>query len=97
MEICKMLTLSTAHITKETANTLKERSAHWADYDLVIYDKDTFGWWIHISEEGTEDLHSVPADLVACINFALDNGCEWLCIDCDGPIEESLPIYEWEE
>ena len=96
MEICKMLTLSTAHITQETAKVLETHSSPWADYDLAIYDKDDFGWWIHLPDEEITELNNVPPDLVECIKLAEQNGCEWLCLDCDGEVVDCLPTYEWE-
>ena len=95
MEICKMLTLSTAHIKEETAEVIYKRSAPWANYDLAIYDKDEFGWWINLSDVEMAELRDVPSDLVECIKLALGNGCAWLCLDSDGPVEDCLPIYEW--
>lgn len=105
MEICKMLTLSTAHITKETADKLnhdckpvapEDYNLHSFCWDLAIscYPKNEYGWFLWID---LADLETAPEDLRRCINLALDNDCEWLCIDRDGPIEESLPTYEWED
>ena len=96
LEICKMLTISTAHIKEETAKILEDHSSSLIDYDLVIYDKDEFGWWIHLPDEDYKELHNVPDDLKVCLNLAVENGCEWLCLDCDGEVVDCLPTYEWE-
>lgn len=101
LEISKMLTLSTAHITKETAEKLENRLPHfdsfWSAADhIAVYDKDDYGWWILVSELNYAELSQLPVDLAACCRLAMRNGCDWLCLDCDGPIEDCLPTYEWE-
>ena len=99
LEICKMLTLSTAHIKETTAEAIEKRYdshlCNWPD-ELSIYNKEEFGWWIHLPDDSVENLCNVPGDLAACLNLAEENGCEWLCLDCDGLIATCLPTYEWE-
>jgi len=96
MEISKMLTLSTAHITRETAEALgsppSDHTHEWLEW-FSYYDKADYGWWIPTN---SAELKQLPPDLAACIRFAKSNGCDWLCLDCDGPIENCLPTYEWE-
>lgn len=105
MEISKMLTLSTAHITKETADKLDldckpvSPEDYWQhsfcfDLGLSIFPKDDFGWFLWIP---SADRAALPDDLKQCIELALANGCDWLCLDSDGLIEKSLKTYEWEE
>lgn len=104
MEITQMLTLSTAHITKETANRLtyecrpmlpKEYTESMSfNGGLSIFEKDEFGWFIWT---GGAYLNKLPEDLAQCIKLAQSVGCDWLCLDSDGLIEESLKTYEWEE
>lgn len=101
MEISRMLTLSTSHITQKTAEELEQRPAQfnsfWSAWDhLAIYDKGSYGWWILVSELEYAELNQLPEDLAACCRFAKQNDCDWLCLDCDGPVEEYLPTYEWE-
>lgn len=105
MKITNMLTLSTAHITKETADKLnhdcepiapEDYNLHSFCWELGIscYSKSIYGWFLWIDRANHE---AAPEDLRLCMKFALDNGCEWLCLDCDGLVEDSLPTYEWEE
>lgn len=99
MDICKMLTISTAHIKQETAESLDRQSA---SDDLrgypVVYQKDCDGWWICTADAHDNiDFDLLPSDLVDCICLAVDNGCEWLCLDRDGLIEVTLPTYDWNE
>ena len=92
MEISKMLTISTGHVSKETAELL--------DYDningIVVYQKDEYGWFILASSYNDYDLEEdLPKDLVVVLEFALSHGCEWLCLDCDGEVLDDLEVFDW--
>lgn len=92
MEISKMLTISTAHITKETADLLNvemKEDNMW----LCVYNKENYGWFIHVPDD-LEDLN-VPDELMKCLLFAKDIGCDWLCLDCDGEVLPYLHQYNW--
>lgn len=99
-DICKMITISSAHITEETAKAL-DKEPVTNKYGLSVYNKSDYGWFIYLPEnirksddkESSEE-ETLPKDLKACIKFADNKECEWLCIDFDGP-EVDLPIYEW--
>lgn len=92
LEITKMLTLSTAHIKEESAKFLNEERRA----DLIVYPKREFGWFICLDTDCfEEELKRIPEDLATVLKFAEENGCEWLCLDCDGPIESDLPQYDW--
>lgn len=94
MEISKMLTLSMAHITIQTADEMnKSVTGVESDIDLCVYEKRGYGFFIHIPDDW-EDERDLPQDLQACVGLAAKNDCEWLCLDQDGPIDD-LPIYEW--
>lgn len=95
MEITRMLTISTAHISRETAATLDfdDDTLAW-ECCISIYKKENYGWLIYASDAETEDP-DMPDDLGACIRLARKNDCEWLCLDCDGEILETLPTYDW--
>ena len=92
MEIARMLTLSTAHIKEETANFLNDESREC----LTVYPKLEFGWFIFLDTKYFEDeLKLIPEDLAAVLKYAKESGCEWLCLDSDGPITADLPQYDW--
>ena len=42
-----------------------------------------------------EEYEEFPKDIVACMRFAREQGCSWLCLDCDGCEAEGLPTYTW--
>lgn len=95
LEISRMLTLSTAHITQETSDLLGNNGTT----DVIpfsIYDKDQFGWYIYISDDDLLGRFlAIPKDLQDVIRFAYNHKCEVLCLDCDGPETNELPLYEW--
>ena len=95
MEISKMLTLSTGHITRDTANLLESLADEYEDIigSPIIYKKGDYGWFVHIPEE--LDEYSIPYDLLQVLEFAKRHDCDWLCLDCDGQEIEFLPQYEW--
>lgn len=98
MEITRMLTISTAHISKETADLLAGEypidSVPVWEMSIGIYSKEEYGWYIYFSL--AERIHpSMPEDLAACLRLAHQHQCEVLCLDCDGEIVEGLPVYDW--
>lgn len=101
LEIDLVLTLSTAHIDKETSKELDREGSD--TYGLVVYPKGKYGWWIYIPEKWEdfrgempwdEYLKTLPEGLANCINLALENNCRWLCID-QGADTAGLPEYDW--
>lgn len=89
MEISKMLTISTAHIRKETPELLDDGIRY-----LIVYKKDEYGWFIFVPSYENNVSKAMP-DLHRLLVFAKDMDCEWLCLDRDGEILEYLPIYKW--
>lgn len=87
MEINKMLSLSTAHVTERTAHIMENFNID----NVVIYDKPNYGWFVYVPDrleiEECQDI--CPDDLYECLLFARDNGCDWIMFDCDvEPITE---------
>ena len=99
MEIAKMLTLSTAHISEESVVML-EREVDKDKMGLIVYTKGEFGFWIYCPAALIEDeeygKEYIPEDIWNCMKLAQDNDCTWLCLDCDGEIIDELPTFEWE-
>lgn len=95
MDISKVLTISTAHITEETDRKLQDNS-ELNLMDLSVYEKGEYGYWIYIDPLDILMCHAnIPEDLLNCIKFARQNDCRWLCLDCDGEVVPELPTYEW--
>lgn len=96
MEKHTMLALSTGHITKETGNLMDANQFE----QVILYPKNPFGWFVYIPEASEFDElkdSDCPEDLYLCMKYALDNGCDWLMIDCGVDINEApeLPVYDW--
>lgn len=92
MEIAKMLTISTAHITAETATKL-DLEPNTDEMQLSVYRKSDYGWMIWVNFN--LDNCNATDDLRKCLELAKANNCEWLCLDCDGEIVDELDKYEW--
>ena len=95
MEVSKMITLSTAHITEETSKMLENPNNK---LPLSIYNKGQFGWFIYVPTETKDDsetLKELPKDLAILYMFARYNEFEVICLDCDGDTVDKLPIYDW--
>lgn len=98
MEITRMLTISTSHISKETADLLAGEypidSVPVWEISVGIYAKEEYGWYIYFSL--AEHIHpSMPEDLAACLRLARKHDCSILCLDTDGDIVDSLATYDW--
>ena len=97
LEIEKILTLSTAHITLDTNNMLIRESDPNFCGCLTVYSKDDYGFFIFVPdmEQLEADGLNIPNDLMCCMKLASENGCSWLCLDCAGSEAEGLVTYEW--
>jgi len=93
LEICKMLYMSTCHISKET-NYLMETNKINDLYYKKIEDGSLYGYFIYTEQVLDED-NDVPEDLARCIKFARQVGCTWINMDCDYDAIDELPKYEW--
>lgn len=101
MEITKMLTISTAHISRGTANFLHEVCKNSDLSKLIVYDEslkyndctEEYGWFIYCNVD-LPDL-DVPEDLLKAMCFTRDNNCDWLCLDRDAKSVDGLDKYEW--
>ncbi len=93
MEITRMWTLSTAHISRETDQWLTEQSKEPTE-GLCIYEK-TGGHFIHVPDDFDFEEMNLPKDIETIIAFAIGCDFDWICLDCDGPIEKTFSTYEW--
>lgn len=93
LDIAKILTLSTAHIKPETT-TMLDNEPNTDNLGLSVYDKAGYGWFIYIDSVIDDTFNHLPEDLKACIAFAKEQECEWLCLDADGEEIEELNTYQ---
>lgn len=102
MDITKMLTISTGHVTFETAELLNDEADTWTNLNLpAIYTKGEYGYMIHVPEDFLDEdedgplYHDIPGDLHEVMSFAFAHDCNWLCLDRDGEVLKELNYYEW--
>lgn len=88
MEITKMLTLSTAHLSQTT----RESFDNGERCDLAVYPKTinetetSYGWFVYVPVCVQE--HKIPTDLAKCLLLAQSLGCVVICFDSDAePID----------
>lgn len=82
LEISKVLTASTAHITPMMMAT---------NPDLVQAQFES-GWILYVPENIEEDRQDPLRKL---LSLAKEQGCQWILLDCDGPIIDGLETFEW--
>lgn len=91
-EVDKIITLSSGHISERTATYLNGKNRN----ELVVYDKEGFGWFIYLGSEDLEEhLSYIPEDLVKVIRYAQNYNCKWLCLDGGASYADKLPQYDW--
>ena len=81
LEIRSFLTLSTAHITRETSDLLTEKGYSYGEYGHFIW--------------AGGPQANVSGDLLDVINYARANWCAYVLLDRDGDTIDELPTYEW--
>lgn len=86
MEINKMLALSTAHVSQETASLLDEGKG-----GVVSYMKEGHGWFVYAGFLGDY----APPELRACVEYAVKHDCEWIMFDGDVEPLDELKQFEW--
>lgn len=96
MEISKMLTLSTSHVTDKTLKLLNTEANGNNFPCLAVYKKEDYGYFIYIDKDAyIRDHSNMPGDLNTVVSFAIETGCNILCLDCDGEELVCLPHYEY--
>lgn len=88
-EISHVITISTEHIRPEAASLLDADAV-----ELIVWKKDKYGYVVMTIgwELYGEDI---PEDLRACVQYAAEHNCDWLCLDGDAKTVQGLPLYEW--
>lgn len=102
LEISKMLTVSTAHVSQTTASMLPVRASDMDNLEALHEWSPSFaredGWLFFVISD-IEALRlsyeGAPKDLFDVVLFAHEHGCEWLMFDSAGPVVEGLFQYEW--
>ena len=98
MEISKMLTLSTSHVTEATLTKLEAEATDNNYPCLSVYKKEDFGYIIYIDKHAYNRDHAgdyLPGDLRTVVAFTIETECNILCLDCDGEELVCIPHYEY--
>ncbi|MFC0205326.1 DUF5983 family protein [Novosphingobium soli] len=91
MELATMLVLSTAHMSMTTAGDWIARCP-WA-----CFEKGDYGWFMYVCDDASiTEAHDIPLEIRSAIHVARRERCEWIMWDCDGPILDELPEYDWD-
>ncbi|QST02188.1 hypothetical protein IMZ31_22305 (plasmid) [Pontibacillus sp. ALD_SL1] len=86
-----MMTVSTLHIRETTAAYLNREPE-----EIVLFPKAEYGWFIYTGNLSAKERGVLPDELGDLIKTAQDLGCDWLCVDRDWPVEDSLKTFEWD-
>lgn len=102
LEIVKLVTLSTSHVSQTTSNMLPQNATHLAStrappdwWPEFVRDE---GWMFWVPEDVVifeAAFADAPKDLRDVLMYVRNSGCEWCLFDCDGPICDALYHYEW--
>ena len=93
LETPRMLVLSTAHVTKETALRFQ---GNWRNELPPFYAKGEYGWIIPLQSDGNgEERWQYCSDLLMIRRLAEANGCTWVMLDRDADVVDALPSYDW--
>ncbi|QNE07800.1 hypothetical protein [Croceicoccus marinus] len=91
LEIASMLVLSTAHMNLKTARDWMPECP-WS-----CFEKGDYGWFMYACDDpGITEAAGIPLEIRSAIHVAKRLGCAWIMWDCDGPLIDELPEYDWE-
>ena len=93
METIKAWILSTAHITIETNEYLRNAVGTIRENTPLVFEKGEYGYYIPVPNDGYELAY--PDDLQKLIDIAKDFDCGLLWLDRDGEVCNWLPTYDW--
>lgn len=98
LDITRVLNLSTAHITKNTVDTLG-RCALNNDYIPLceVFEKGEYGWYVYIDSDDPNLIPDELSDIRDCVIFALKHDINCICFDRDADIVIGLPVYDWKD
>jgi hypothetical protein len=90
--LCKMLTISTAHLSQETCNHALPQLCR----TLPVWDKSEYGWFMYAHLEQLELGGDISTDLQNVLQYARARGCDYIMLDKDWPISSDLALFDWE-
>lgn len=91
LEIHRTLVLSTSHLPHWIAMGMEpDVGGKFEDFECR-YDKVEYGYLVYVCGE----VQDFPGEMLHAVHLARANDCRYIRYDCDGPVVESLPKWEW--
>lgn len=84
-----MAVLSTAHISKSTADWLEA-----GDTPMSVWSCE-YGFMMHVWTKDTPSYAEMPPDLQAVMSFVKGYNCSYVLLDRDGEKYEGLNLFDW--
>lgn len=88
-EVRNFLTISTAHVTRLTAEWLDTNPSNLGVYGGSL----EYGWFLWVPT--IDVLEDIPEELLNVFKFARKHDCAYVMFDRDGPIEPELQSWDW--
>jgi hypothetical protein len=88
---CTMLTLSTAHLTEQTCNTVLPSLVG----KIPAWPKAECGWFIYAAIEQLGLEPTLPEDLTHVLNYAQEQNFDYVMFDQDWPTINDIPSFDW--
>ncbi len=92
-DICRMLVLSTGHLTAEIAKQMGAGQFINSEELSFAYYNVEYGWYLPCV--ANKDDSSCPECVKLILEKAHSLGCTKVLLDCDGAQDPTLPVYEW--
>ncbi len=90
--IRRILDISTAHVTAETARMLEDGEAG----PTTLQHPRGFGFLVYVPSDPDEPLdENIPDDLKTVMLHAREYNCDWIMFDRDGMVINDLPEFDW--
>ena len=95
-EIHRMICLSTAHISEESAALMDSDGASLDGTMPVHYRKGLYGYLVYVNDDPhSNEEQDYSYDVRAVLDYARARGCGWVMLDQDGPVVDGLKTWEW--
>lgn len=103
-EYSTMITISTAHISPETDAALQESLSGPSApgltaitaYPKIVNQTERVGWFLYPNLPIEQIERSILSeDMAAILDFASFCNATMICLDCDAPVIDSLPKFEY--
>jgi len=90
MEIDKALSLSTAHIQRETSDLMEQEEVE--ALGCISWDNLRYGYIVYAR---TGDIDEMPEGLAQCVAVARALGCRYIMFDNAVDADDDLKTWEW--